>query len=376
MKNEMRRIQKDGIAGKPKGIGPCRAGGSAVLTEARRGMEARLAKGTANMVKLAGITEKDRAIIITDGPNIELCEKIEAAAKGRGASVELLFVEEFGERPLTGLPPDFAIEVEPLEPTVSFLATSNVFDGELPFRTALVKLLIGKKEDGGFHARHVHMPILTEEVAAGEAMTADYDEVARLTHKVHEIVKGARIISVVSRNGTNITAEFDSSLIWVPSDGRMLEQGTMHNLPDGEAFTTPATVNGIFVTNLLGDYFSGKYGVLDDPVRICIEGGRAVDVESANAELAEEVLRYLLKGENTHRVGEFAIGTNTGVTKLIGNMLADEKAAGVHIAFGDPLGHHTGASWKADQHCDMVAQGTTIIVDGNTVIMRDGEFLI
>jgi leucyl aminopeptidase (aminopeptidase T) len=43
------------------------------------------------------------------------------------------------------------------------------------------------------------------------------------------------------------------------------------------------------------------------------------------------------------RVGEFAIGTNIGVHDVIGNILQDEKIPGIHIAFGNPYGAHTGA---------------------------------
>jgi hypothetical protein len=35
--------------------------------------------------------------------------------------------------------------------------------------------------------------------------------------------------------------------------------------------------------------------------------------------------------EHSERVGEFALGTNTGVTQMIGNLLQDEKVPGVHI---------------------------------------------
>ena len=45
------------------------------------------------------------------------------------------------------------------------------------------------------------------------------------------------------------------------------------------------------------------------------------------------------------RVGEFAIGTNIGVHDVIGNILQDEKIPGIHIAFGNPYGAHTGADW-------------------------------
>ena len=35
------------------------------------------------------------------------------------------------------------------------------------------------------------------------------------------------------------------------------------NLPAGEVFTTPASVDGVFVCDgTAGDYFNGKYGIL------------------------------------------------------------------------------------------------------------------
>jgi leucyl aminopeptidase (aminopeptidase T) len=141
--------------------------------------------------------------------------------------------------------------------------------------------------------------------------------------------------------------------------------------------TCPKTVNGTFVTTLLGDYFSEKYGVLNSIVRITIKDGRASEVYCPDKKLEAELRDYLTKGENTNRVGEFAIGTNTAVTHLIGNMLADEKAVGVHIAFGDPLGGHTGATWTVSpaQHCDMVLQGCTIHVDGR-LLMENGKFIL
>ena len=59
-------------------------------------------------------------------------------------------------------------------------------------------------------------------------------------------------------------------------------------------------------------------------------------------------------------MGEFAIGTNIGVTRVIGNILQDEKFPGIHIAFGDPYGAHTGAQWKSTTHIDVVGLGFNI----------------
>jgi leucyl aminopeptidase (aminopeptidase T) len=262
--------------------------------------------------------------------------------------------------------------VRGFKPTVCFYATS-IRPGELGFRKGLIKMVISE-----FKGRHVHLPTINEQIAGGEAMCADYGEVYRLTHKVFDIVKNAKRVLVSSENGTRIRVRLDpKNLRWNASDGKFGKPGIFSNLPDGEVFTCPLNVYGTFVTNVLGDYFDEKYGLLETPVRIEIKDGFAVSVSCSNKGLEKELWTFLRRGENTDRVGEFAIGTNTAVTRLIGKMLCDEKAAGVHIAFGDPIGDETGATWEVSpaQHCDMVTQGCSIFVDGKA-IMRKGKFII
>ena len=65
--------------------------------------------------------------------------------------------------------------------------------------------------------------------------------------------------------------------------------------------------------------------------------------------------------------------------RVIGNILQDEKFPGIHIAFGDPYGAHTGAQWKSSTHIDVVGLGFNIWLgdaEGETQIMREGDFLI
>ncbi len=328
--------------------------------------------GTANMLKYLAVTANDRVVIVTDKETLPVGEGIQNAIRAAGAKAEFIIIEDLGERPLTSLPPDVEGRIRALEPTVSFYAAA-MKDGELPFRKALIGLLVGT-----FHVRHAHMPGITAQAAGGEAMCADPIEIAKTTKKVYEIVKNAKNITITTPKGTNLTIELDQSqLHWHPSDGMLTEQGKFGNVPGGEVFTTPSNVNGTFVTNLLGDHFTKKYGVLKTPVTVEIKDGYAVSVSCSDKALEAEVREYLFRGENTNRVGELGLGTNTWVTMLIGNMLVDEKAVGVHLAFGDPLGDHTGATWKVTpiQHCDMVTQGTTILVDGKE-IMKNGKYLI
>ena len=84
---------------------------------------------------------------------------------------------------------------------------------------------------------------------------------------------------------------------------------------------------------------------------------------------------YTSADENSNRVGEFAIGTNTALTHVIGNILQDEKIPGVHIAFGHPYAEHTGAKWVSKTHIDCVGRDFDIWFDGEQV-MRGGRFLV
>jgi leucyl aminopeptidase (aminopeptidase T) len=149
------------------------------------------------------------------------------------------------------------------------------------------------------------------------------------------------------------------------------------NLPAGEVFTTPATVDGTFVCDATaGDHFNGKYGDLQStPLTLQIANARLVAVHCDRKDLEQEFWDYCHTDENSDRVGEFAIGTNIELTNVIGQILQDEKFPGIHIAFGNPYGEHTGAKWFSCTHIDVVGRKFDIWVDGRQV-MEKGRFLI
>jgi leucyl aminopeptidase (aminopeptidase T) len=74
------------------------------------------------------------------------------------------------------------------------------------------------------------------------------------------------------------------------------------------------------------------------------------------------------------RIGEFAVGTNEFLGRLIGNLLQDEKYPGVHVAFGNPYARYTGATWESPVHVDVVMERTSVWVDDRQ-IMADGQFI-
>jgi aminopeptidase len=245
-------------------------------------------------------------------------------------------------------------------------------EGELQtFRMPMLKLIQTT------NVRHAHMVGINREIMC-DGMCSDYKEIQRISRLVYEKVRDAEKIEVVTEKGCNFTACFSPELKWAIEDGD-IKPGRPRNLPDGEVATCPIEVNGTAVIDgCLGDIFAEKYGFLGDtPMIVEIENGRALreSLKCVDEQLREKFIEYLFKNdENSNRVGEFAIGTNTGLTKLICNILQDEKFPGVHIAFGHPASpSETGADWQCSTHVDGVIKSPTIIVDGET-IMNKGQF--
>ena len=316
-----------------------------------------------------GVTAADRVVIVTDANQRAIADALAFECELADAPSLVQVIEDHGARPMMEVPARMLAAIDEFRPTVSFYAASSE-EGELPgFRRPLMDHL--------FHdlkCRHGHMVGITEQLMA-EGMTADYEAVSRLTYQVNDIVKDARLIEVQAPSGTDLRAQLDPSrLRWVPCPGIYHARGEWGNLPEGETYTSPARVDGVVGGEVLGDHFSHKYGILSEPMRFEVDDSRIRKITFPDDEVRLDVERYMAQYENSNRAGEFAIGTNTALKRLSGNLLQDEKIPGMHMAFGFPYGEHTGAGWDCPSHCDVVATRSTIKVDGQ-YLMRDGEFV-
>jgi len=223
--------------------------------------------------------------------------------------------------------------------------------------------------------RHAHMVNINRQIML-EGMRADFQRVDRLSQKVVEMVRKAAKIRATTAAGTNLTADLNPNYKWLKTSG-IISPEKWGNLPGGEIFTTPGEVNGTFVIDgVVGDYLCAKFGNLkENPLTIQIKGNRLTEAHSENRELEDDFWKYTHTDANSDRVGEFAIGTNIDLKDVIGQILQDEKYPGVHIAFGNPYGAHTGADWDSTTHIDVVGRKFNIWVDDQQ-IMREGKFLI
>ena len=313
-----------------------------------------------------GIGPGDRVFVLTDEITHGIGRLLTEEASDAGGEVLLHDLEQYTERPVKALPEELRDRLLKFRPTVTFYAASTQ-PGEVAFRTGLRVFLLND-----LNVRHAHMPGITSQLMQ-EGMRTDYRVVASVTTAVYDVARLAETATVTTPDGTDLTAVFDQALRWVPSTGIYHRAGQWGNLPEGETFSCPQTVNGTLVAHVIGDYFGERRGVLKDPLTIRIENGYVVSVESADTGLATEFSAYLDSAENARRVGEFAFGTNVGLKHLSGNLLQDEKIPGVHLAFGSPYPSETGAQWQSPLHIDVIPVGCTAKLDGE-MIMKDGRF--
>ena len=312
------------------------------------------------------IQRQEKVTLITDRACQEIGASLARELERMGVRYNAFLLEELAPRPLIDMPRPILEDMETSD--VSIFAVKAQAN-ELRTRMQMTEVVNRRK------MRHAHMVNIEPRIML-DGMRADFNEVDRISTQVWRMAGAAREIRATTPAGTNIVGRFSPHLKWLKTSG-IISPHKWGNLPGGETFTTPERVDGTFVIDgVVGDYLCEKYGDLKDaPLRIEIENSRLLKAHSDNKELEQEFWRYCHTDENSDRVGEFAIGTNIALESVIGNILQDEKLPGIHIAFGNPYGAHTGADWYSSTHIDVVGRKFDIWIDGRQ-IMRGGAFLL
>lgn len=192
-----------------------------------------------------------------------------------------------------------------------------------------------------------------------------WKKVSARQEKIVEWLKGKKQVRVIGK-------ETDLHL---SVEGRtFINCDCKENVPDGEIFTGP--VEDSLEGHVYFSYPTIYAGREVDGVRLWFEKGRIV---KATAEKNEEfLLQTLDTDEGSRYVGEFAIGTNEGITSFTREILFDEKIGGsFHMAMG--AGYpETGSKNKSAIHWDMICDlrdGGEIWVDGE-LLYKNGQFVL
>src|SRR5215467_1959836 len=321
-----------------------------------------LMPGAKNAVETClAVHRNERVALIADNASSAVAASLSEALREAHALTTELLLESFGPRPMRGAP---AAVLEALEKADVGILAMNPQPGELTARMAIVQVVERRQ------IRYAHMVGVTPQIMQ-QGMRADYRMVDRLSDKLRERMLRAQTLTVKTEAGTSFAAHFDRHLDWVKTSG-LISPRYWSNLPAGEVFTTPATVDGTFVCDATaGDHFNGKYGDLQStPMKLTIKNARLTHVDCERKDLEEEFWDYCHTDENSNRIGELAFGTNLGLSEMIGVLLQDEKFPGVHIAFGDPYGSQTHADWKSKTHVDVLTRNCDVWIDADQIIAK------
>jgi aminopeptidase len=332
-----------------------------------KAVDPELVPGARNAIRVClNVQPSERVTVITDRESAEIAASLVHELEQVGAPHATFVLEDLAPRPLTALPAVVAADMERSQ--VSIFAV-RVQPNELRSRMEMTDIVNRRR------MRHAHMVNINRQIML-EGMRADYHKVDRLSTKVLETVRVAREIRATTPAGSDFRATLNPNYRWLKTSG-LISPDKWGNLPGGEVFTTPGEVNGTFVIDgVVGDYLCERFGSLEKtPLTVVVKENRLVEAHSANDELRDAFWAYTHTDENSDRVGEFAIGTNIELTHVIGHILQDEKFPGIHIAFGNPYGAHTGADWYSATHIDVVGMRFDIWVD-DVPIMKNGAFLI
>lgn len=192
---------------------------------------------------------------------------------------------------------------------------------------------------------------------------SEWGKLYERNEKIIDIFSGKKNINIKSV-GTDLSFSIENRK-WINDSG-------FQNFPGGEIFTCP-------VENSVNGYVSIDYpvkfsGNIIDGIFLSFRNGKIIEAE---ADIGLEYLDALLTmDDGAKKIGEFAIGTNTGVNTFLNNSHFDEKMYGtVHIALGNAY-RETGGMNSSTIHTDMIVkmgESGEITADGE-VIYKKGRF--
>jgi leucyl aminopeptidase (aminopeptidase T) len=252
------------------------------------------------------------------------------------------------------------------EPPQQVAAAMRTHDVVLAPTTKSLSHTKARSEANAAGARVATLPGITEAVFV-TGLDANYSDIKKHCQRIHSAVSGAEHVRVQTDRGTDIVFR-PGDREWRQDTGIVHEAGEMSNLPAGEVFLSPETADGTFVV----DGTMMPHGLLDDGQTLDfeVEDGQVVEIgDDAVREEIEAAAESV--GDAASNLAELGIGTNVGVTDLVGSVLLDEKAAGtVHIAIGDD--HAIGGDVEAPIHLDGVLRDPTVYVEGEELDLPSG----
>ena len=190
-----------------------------------------------------------------------------------------------------------------------------------------------------------------------EGMRADFHKVDRLSSKVIDIVRNAKEVRATTHGRQRLHRDAQPELQVAederPDQPRQVGQPARRRSVHHARRTSTARSSSTAWSAISCARSSAASRTT--PLTLRVKDNRLVEAHQRQQGARETTSGSTRTPTRTRdRVGEFAIGTNIELKQVIGHILQDEKFPGIHIAFGNPYGAHTGADWNSSTHIDVV----------------------
>jgi aminopeptidase len=207
-----------------------------------------------------------------------------------------------------------------------------------------------------------------------KAMSSDYVAIGVIADRLRTRLNKTNRLHLLGDNGTDLQIELGGRPIecddGVISERDMEEGAFFLNMPSGEVCFAPPETSATGRVFIEQAFWQGR-AVRD--LLLEFKNGKVEALEATEGlELFNEVINS--SGGDSAMLGEFGIGLNPAVDRVLGFTLLDEKILGAaHIALGEnrPLGGNNNSSL----HWDLVIQHVTVLAD-DELILDKGKLLI
>ncbi len=300
-----------------------------------------------------GLKSGERALVVTDDNMLEMGTALYQKALELGANAVL-----------TVMPVSEVSGTEPPETVAAAMLAADVIVCPTTESITHTNARINAVKQG---SRIATMPGITQEMFCKGPITADYNEVERITRIYTQLLSKASVCRIVTGGVHELTMSL-TGRTGVPSTGVYREPGQAGNLPSGEAYIAPLEdgANGTFCVN--GSVVGA--GLLEEPILLTIQNGVITGISGKQKEAVEKAIPH---NTLSRTVGELGIGTNP-MAKVTGIILEDEKVYGsVHVAFGTNTSF--GGVLKASSHIDCVTLCPDVYLDDRLVV-QNGKLLV
>jgi leucyl aminopeptidase (aminopeptidase T) len=210
----------------------------------------------------------------------------------------------------------------------------------------------------------------TEEMMVSGGITADYNQVKRISENLARLLSDADVIRMTTPEGTDLTMRSRGRKA-IAQTGFITKPGELSGLPDGES--TLAPLEGLTEGVVVDPYIADSLGLVTEPLRMEITKGRITSVTGGTQ--ASKLIDFLKQHDENgyNAAAQLALGTNPACRVVPNTREVSKKLGTSHIAIGD--NKTLGGKSESNCHIDFVFLSPTVWLD-DVCILKDNEFQI